>query len=158
MAQRFADWREARRFRALELSQKGWGPTQIADALGVSKSAVSQWLTRARTHGPEALRAQPRPTGPRRLSRDDEARLPGLLAQGAEAHGFEGERWTRRRVARLIQREFGVRYSVWQVGRILHRQGLSLQKPVLRAKERDEEAIARWRAETLPALQKKGSR
>jgi len=38
------DWKEARRWRALELSQQGWPPTQIAEVLGVSRPAVSQWL------------------------------------------------------------------------------------------------------------------
>ena len=46
------DWREARRFRAFELKQKGkqkgWRQTDIAEALGVSDSSVSHWLKKAR--------------------------------------------------------------------------------------------------------------
>ncbi len=42
------DWCEGRRFRAWELAQQGWKPTDIAAALGVTQGAVSQWLTRAR--------------------------------------------------------------------------------------------------------------
>jgi predicted transcriptional regulator len=44
------DWREGRRLRAFELKQEGWSQQQIADVLGVSKGAVSQWMKRAR-HG-----------------------------------------------------------------------------------------------------------
>jgi transcriptional regulator with XRE-family HTH domain len=37
------DWREGRRLRAFELKQDlGWSQQRIAEALGVSKGAVSQ--------------------------------------------------------------------------------------------------------------------
>jgi len=53
-----SDWREARRFRAFSLKQEGWKQKDIAEALGVSESAVSQWMKRAREGGgKEALRA-----------------------------------------------------------------------------------------------------
>jgi transcriptional regulator with XRE-family HTH domain len=42
-----ADWREGRRLRAWELNQEGWPQQRIADALGVSKGAVSQWMKRS---------------------------------------------------------------------------------------------------------------
>ncbi len=38
------DWREGRRLRAWELKKEGWSQQRIADALGVSKGAVSQWM------------------------------------------------------------------------------------------------------------------
>lgn len=155
MAARYKDWREGRRFRALELSRQGWGVTQIARALGVSKGAVSQWLTRAREHGEETLYTKPYPGHTPRLKPEDAARLPALLAEGPEAHGFRGHLWTRRRVCELVRRHFGVSYSVWQMGRILHRLGYSPQKPLRRATQRKEAAIADWHAERRPAIEKK---
>jgi transposase len=86
------------------------------------------------------------------------ARLPGLLKQGAEHFGFRGEVWTRRRVASVIEREFGVRYSLTHVGRILEALRWSSQKPIERADQRDEAAIEDWRSQTWPELQKKPSR
>ena len=149
------DWREARRLRAWELHQKGWKQTAIAEALGVSEGAVSQWLKKARREGVAALRHR-KGGGPKpRLSTAQLADLPALLNQGAEAHGFRGEVWTRKRVGMVIKRQFGVSYSEMQVGRILASMGWSLQKPVERASQRDEEAIAHWRSETWRGLQKK---
>ena len=56
------DWREGRRLRAFELKQQGWSRQRIAEALGVSKEAVSQWMKRARDGGGvEALKRQPAP-------------------------------------------------------------------------------------------------
>ena len=156
MPARYADYREARRFRALELHEQGWTGAAIAQALGVSEGAVSGWLKTARTEGRQALRSAPRPRGPFRLTTAQLELLAKLLAEGAQAHGFEGERWTRKRVRTLLKRHFGVTYSIWQIGRILRQQGLSVQKPVQRAAERDETAIKGWQAERLPAIQKTG--
>jgi transposase len=146
---------EARRFRAWELKQQGWKQNAIARALGVTPGAVSQWIKRAREEGPESLRRRVA-SGPRpRLSAEQRRQLPQLLAQGAEAYGFRGAVWTRARVAEVIQREFGVTYDVSHVGRILRDCGWSLQKPMRRAKQRDEEAIRAWEEEHWRGVEKK---
>lgn len=152
---RRTDWREARRLRAWELAQKGWKQKDIAEALGVSAGAVSQWLKQARTEGPEALRHR-KGGGPKpRLSEEQVAQLPKLLAQGAEHFGFRGDVWTQPRVAALIRREFGVSYHPAHVGRLLKRLRWSRQKPLERATQRNETAIERWRTDTWLTLKKK---
>jgi transposase len=148
------DWREGRRLRAFELKERGWKQTQIADALGVSEGAVSQWMKRAREKGVEGLRHKPPPGAPPRLSEDERARLPELVAQGAEAHGFRGDVWTCERVAIVIRREFGVSYHPAHVSRLLKKLRLSLQKPERRADQRDEEVIEHWKDQKWPALKK----
>jgi predicted transcriptional regulator len=50
------DWREARRLQAWELKKKGWKQSKIAEALGVTRGAVSQWIKAVREGGVEALR------------------------------------------------------------------------------------------------------
>ncbi len=56
------DWREGRRLRAFKLKQRGWSQQRIAEALGVSKGAVSQWMKQARDGGgAQALKRQPAP-------------------------------------------------------------------------------------------------
>jgi len=153
----FKDWREARRFRAWELKQRGWAQTRIAEALGVTPGAVSQWFKAVREHGLAALYSR-KGGGPKPgLSEAQLERLPELLAKGPEAYGFRGEVWTRRRVGSVIQQEFGMAYSDTHVGRLLDKIGWSRQKPVERAEQRDEEAIAEWREETFPELKKKPS-
>lgn len=147
-------WREGRRRRAWELHRMGWTQSKIAQALGVTQGAVSQWLARATVDGVQALYAQPAPGRPPLLSPDQLHALPDLLARGAEAFGFLGDVWTRRRVAQLIADEFGVRDHPGHVSRLLQQIGWSPQRPIVRASQRDEAAIAAWHAKRWPALQK----
>src|ERR671923_2942290 len=112
------DGKEARRFQAWHLMQQGWSQRQIAEALGVSKGAVSQWRGRAGEGGPEALQQRPRPGAPRRLTADQLARLPALLHQGAEAYGFRGHVWTCGRIAAVMRLEFGLSDHPVHVGRL----------------------------------------
>ncbi len=147
-------WKEARRLQAWHLKQQGWSQRQIAEALGVSEGAVSQWMKRAREAGPQALRRRPPPGAPRRLSADQLARLPELLHRGPAAYGFRGELWTRTRIAAVIRLEFGVSYHPRHVGRLCHEIRWTPQKPTRRARQRDEAAIVQWREETWPAIKR----
>jgi transposase len=148
------DWREGRRLRAWDLKKEGWSQQRVADALGVSKGAVSQWMKRAREGGVEALKRRPAPGAPPRLSEEQRTKLPELLARGAPAHGFRGDVWTCGRVAEVIRKEFGVSYHPAHVSRLLKALRQSLQKPQHRANQRDEEAIERWKEERWPSLKK----
>jgi transposase len=120
----------------------------------VSKGAVSQWMKRGREGGLEALKRQPAPGAPPRLSEQERAEVPELLAQGAPAHGFRGDVWTCERVAEVIWRNFGVRYHPAHVSRLPKAFGQSLQKPDRRANQRDEQTIRRWKEERWPSLKK----
>jgi len=152
----FTDWREARRFRAWELHEAEWSQARIAEALGVTPGAVSQWFKAAREHGVRALVSNPGRRGPRpRLSEEELQKLGECLSRGAEAYDFRGEVWTRARVGTVIEEEFGVKYSERHVGRLLAKIGWTRQKPVKRADQRDEASVAQWRAETFPSLKKK---
>lgn len=152
------DWREGRRRRAWELKEAGWKQQDIAAALGVTPGAVSQWLTRAREQGIEALRRHPAPGRQPRLTAEQLTQLPALLAPGPEAYGFRGQVWTCRRVAEVIRRTFGVAYHPAHVSRLLHAVRHSVQHPRARATQRDEAAIRAWWQERWPALEKKRPR
>ena len=149
------NWREGRRLRAWELAQQGWKPAAIAQALGVTPGAVSQWLRRARTDGIEALYHRPPPGPASRLTPEQLAKLPARLAQGAPAHGGQGAVWTRPRVVLVIKRHFGVTYHPAHVGRLLKRHGLSLPQPETQATQRDDAAVAQWWDVRWPALKKR---
>jgi transposase len=149
------DVREWRRLRAWQLHQQGWTGKAIATALGASEAAVSTWLKRARAGGVEALMRHPSPGATPKLTVEQRAQLPALLAKGADWYDFIGNVWTTKRVAAVIKREFGVSYHPAHVSRLLRQMGLSLQKPIVRATQRKEDEIRAWPTETWPALQAK---
>jgi transposase len=152
------DWKAGRRLRALELHEQGWKGIRIAEALGVTRGAVSQWLKMARAGGREALRRRPPRGHAPHLTEAQRARLPDLLARGAESSGFIGDVWTTARVATVMRRAFGVRHHPAHVSRILKAIRWTLQKPVPRSPTRDAAAITAWREEGQPALQAKPRR
>ena len=152
---RTPDWKEQRRWRALDLKRDGWTHDEVAEALDVTKGAVSRWMTRVAREGEEALRARPHLGAAPRLSPEQLRLLPEFLSHGAEAYDFRGELWTCARVAEVIRREFGVSYHKDHVSRLLKALRWTPQKPAERAAQRDEAQIAEWREERWPELKKK---
>jgi transposase len=146
-------WKMARRQRAFELKQRGWTQRKIAEAFDVSEAAVSQWL--AGPSDPAAWGGKGRAGRPAKLTAEQRAHLPSLLAQGAQAHGFRGDVWTSARVAKLIGDAWGVSFHKAHVTRLLKQLDWTPQLPCERADQRDETRIEAWRTEVWPALKKR---
>ena len=140
---------EARRRRAVAMIGAGAGVQEVADRLGVSRRAVSKWKR------PGGVEARPKPAPPRKLSEPQLRRLRGWLLEGPLACGFPTDLWTCPRVAKLIQDRLGVSYHPDHLSRLLRDLGFTPQKPVRRAAERDEAAIAGWVARDWPRIKKK---
>src|SRR5262245_64117839 len=67
-------------------------------------------------------------------------------------YGFDFGLWTRLVVAELISDKFGIRLSLASVGKLLAELGLTPQKPLMRAYERDPAAIEAWKRDTYPSI------
>lgn len=143
-----------RRVIAVELLEDGKLFTEVADLLKVSVSSLKRWKKAFRQGGLAALAPKRHPGPKSKLSAAQRQRLREILLRGPLAAGFSTDLWTCRRVAQVVQREFGISYHPDHLGRILHDLGFSPQKPQRRARERDEEAIARWRKQDWPRIKK----
>jgi len=147
---------EARRFRAAKLLARGEKPSVVARAVGSSPSSVTRWKEVIRKSGVEGLKAKPHKGPKPHLSSGQKKKLEKILLRGAAASGYATDLWTCPRVAEVIDKHFGVSYHAYHVWRLLRSMGWSCQKPERRARERDEQAIRRWRNERWPDI-KKGS-
>jgi putative transposase len=144
--------REQLRLEAAERFARGDTVREIAGDLRVTEVSVRRWRRAWQAGGTQALRSRG-PVSRERLSPQQWARLEAELGKGPLAHGFASDqRWTLGRIRTLIARLFHTGYTVEGVWKLLRRHGWSCQVPVRRAVERDEEAIAVWKAEVWPQV------
>ena len=124
--------------RAVEVVKAGMGKSKAAEVFGVSRRAVSRWMRADRQGGKEALKAKPRgrPRGGGKLKPWQCATIVNLITdRHPDQLKLPFYLWTRQAVGQLIEQRFGIRYSVYQVGRYLKRWGFTVQKPGRKAFE-----------------------
>jgi transposase len=144
---------EQRRKRAAQLLAKGMRQADVARELGVSRQSVWSW---AKAQQDDRRAWKRKPLGHRaRLDEHQRRRLCTLLLRGAQASGFPTDAWTLRRIAEVIEREFGIGYGKTNVWLLMRAMGFTCQRPAGRARQRNEEAISAWRHERWPLLKKK---
>ncbi|MGH9828610.1 MAG: helix-turn-helix domain-containing protein [Blastocatellia bacterium] len=110
---------ERRRLKAAELLGCGISEAEVARQVGVHRQSVNRWSKQLKSRGLDSLKQVGRAGRKPKLSESDlRLILLGVLS-GAQAIGFPTPEWTAARVADLIERECGVKYSVGQALRTL---------------------------------------
>lgn len=145
---------EVRRKIAGRMLLQGYSVSEVASAVGASEPSVRRWRIAVRKGGLKALQAKPQRGKRPQLDAAQHHELVEILLAGPRAAGFANDLWTCPRVAHVIERQFGVRYHPSHVWKLLRNLGWSCQKPEQRARERDEEAIRRWRKRDWPRIKK----
>ena len=149
---------EARRSRAVELVKKeGLTQAEAARRMKVDARTVRKWMAWDRGRGGRQLKARPTPGRPAQLQPKDLKRLEALLLKGAQAAGYATELWNGPRVLELIRHEFGVKYGISHIPRLLRKMGWSPQMPERRAVEKDDAKIRGWKRRTWSRIKKKPS-
>lgn len=146
---------EERRLKGLDLIRSGVYPAEVARRLAVTPQAVNGWIRAYEKGGACALRAQPRGGRHPFVPRERVDELRNILARGALSYGFETDLWTLPRMAMVLEKEWGVRYSRSGVWLLLKNHGFSWQRPQRQAREKDLVKVARWKRYTWPRLKKK---
>ena len=139
---------KARRVEARRLLDEGVAQAEVARRLKISRQSVSRWAQLSRRDLAKVKRQG------RKSQLDDtkRAQLHAALLAGAPAAGFATELWTVPRVRQLTLQRFGQRFIVW---RLLRQIGFTPQRPVGRARERDEAKITAWKTKDWPRIKKK---
>lgn len=149
------------RRQVVQAVRAGMTQTEAAHTFGASLRAVSKWMQLDRDGGLRALtlKRRGRRPGAGRLNARQAARIRTLIVgRMPDQLKLPFYLWTRAAVASLISREYGIEVSLVTVGRYLRRWGLSPQKPVKRAYERNDAAIARWLLQEYPAIARAAKR
>ena len=143
------------RLMAIERIREGARPSEVIASYGFNRTTIYKWINAALRPGVgiKALRSTP-PTGrPRSLTPAQEKRVfRWVNGRDPRQYGLDFGLWTRAVVAELIDKKFGVRLGLTAVGELLAKLGLTPQKPLQRAYQRDPEAIEKWQRETYPAI------
>ena len=146
---------------AVERVREGEKPSVVIASYGFHRCVIYRWLKAAsgRGKGIKALAARKGSGRPRKLTLAQERQVfRWINGKNPMQYGFDFGLWTRQIVRELIELKFDVVLSLASVGALLARLGLTAQKPLQRAYQRDPEAIERWQRETWPALAEQARR
>ena len=121
----------------------------------VSRAMLFRWQQKYDQGGPVALETKKTPGPASRLSPTQLSKLYAIIT-GSDPRQLEFDfgLWTRKIIRELIRREFGVKLSEVQVGRLLNKMGLSPQRPLYRAYQQDPERVEEWKKSAYPKIRK----
>jgi transposase len=146
---------EERRLEGGRLLREGkFSKAEIARQLGVTRGSVTVWSKTIEAGGLRRLRQRKSSGRKSKLTAEIKKKLKRFLDRGALAAGFPTDRWTLVRVSELLKKEFGISYHPNALGRVLDQLGYSVQKPLPRAAERDEELVKAWLEKDWPRIKK----
>jgi len=146
---------EAIRLMAVDRVRDGERPSSVVASYGFSRTTIYKWLEVASRPGggATALLSRPATGRPRSLTpRQEQQVFRWVNGKDPRQYGLDFGLWTRRVVADLIERKFAIRLGVTAVGELLAKLGLTPQKPLQRAYQRDPEAIEKWQREVFPSI------
>ena len=115
------DTRVLKRLYFIRYLYRGMSVEKAADLVGVTKATGYTWLKRWNSRGYEGLKPNYGGGRPSKLTEEQKEELREMLK--------EKDSWTTKEVQELIEAEFGVIYSSWQVRRILKSFGMRYAKP-----------------------------
>ena len=134
------------RYRAVLMALDGRKAPAIAKALGRARRSVQDWVYAYRDGGVDALRPRPRPGRPTKLPREREAELKARLDAGPRPEDGGVCTLRGRDVVAILEREFGVRYSLDGAYDLLERLGYSCLSPRPLHEKNDPAAVADFKA------------
>lgn len=149
--------REQVRLKAARLFRQGISQAEIARKLKATPAAVSYWHETWEKQGIRGLKSKGHPGFESRLGEAKRLMFKKAILNGPQKFGFETNLWTLPRLTAVLKKVSGFTCSDVWTWHIVRDLGFTPQKPQVKAKERNEKAIAKWKTKTLPGLKKMGS-
>lgn len=149
------------RLMAIQRVREGENPSDVVASFGFNRTSIYRWIKVAFGPGKsiKGLRAKKATGRPRSLTAAQERQVfRWINGRDPRQYGLDFGLWTRAIVAKLIAQKFGIEIGVTAVGELLAKLGLTPQKPLQRAYQRDPEAVDRWQRETYPAIARRAKK
>jgi transposase len=147
---------------AVNMVLSGKSRIEVAHAIGVNRRFVGEWVQAFEASGEAALaggKRGRRPGEQKALSPRQEATIRRLVVgRCPDQLKLPFALWTREAVGQLIAQRTGIKLSLTAIGTYLAAWGLTPQKPIRRATERDEAAIKAWMEQDYPAIVKRAKK
>ena len=141
------------RERAVRSVQDGESPEVVARVIGINRSTIYGWLAQYRRGGWGALKAKPLFGRPPKLDGKKLKWIYDIVTQKNPLQlNFAFALWTREMVAKLIKDKFNISLSLVSVGRLLAQLGITCQRPLHRALERDAGLVQQWLKQEYPKI------
>lgn len=148
--------REKIRLKAGKLFKKGIHQAEIARKLGVTPAAVNYWHKEWENHGSKGLKSLGHPGFDSKLTEEKRQSFKQAILKGPLAYGYETNLWTLPRLAAVMKKVSKVQFSEVWTWHIVRGLGFTPQKPQLKAREQNKQAVSEWETKTLPGLKKMG--
>ena len=153
LIRRETDAKQRDRYRVAQLAIAGEQCPTIMKMLGRSRGFVQDWAYAYRAGGLDAIAVKPQPGRPPTLPPDQHDALRQRVLDGPTQDdgvaALKGED-----IRRILEQEFGVRYTLSGVYELLGRLGLSFLSPRPEHRKSDPAAMAKW-VQDAPLLSKK---
>ena len=141
------------RVRAVQAVLDGQSPEVVIKAIGMTRGCIYKWLAAYEGGGFAALAAKKIVGRPCTLTATQLKWLFRVTKRDPRQLYFEFALWTSTMLRAALWQEFRVKVSKPTMCRVLHRLGLTPQRPLHRAIQRDKRAIEHWLAEEYPTIQ-----
>ena len=140
----------------VRLLKKGKANGEIAEILDVSERHVRSVKKQYAEGGLAALKPKKRgrSIGEKRiLTPEQEKEIQKILVDKDPMQlKFKECMWTRNHIRQLIKEKYGIDIKLSTLGYYLQRWGFSVQRPVKRAYQQDQEKIDKWLNEEFPGI------
>lgn len=148
--------REKVRLKAGKLFKQGATQAEIARKFQVTTAAVNYWHKAWKRQGMKGLHSKGHPGFASKLTKKKRLLFKQAVLKGPLSYGYQTNLWTLPRLAAVMNKVAKVRFSEVWTWHIVRDLGFTPQKPQVKARQRDETAIAEWKTRTLPELKKMG--
>src|ERR1700685_63681 len=149
------DMLEDMRRRAVMAVQEGQSPEAVGKAFGLNRTTIYDWLAQYRRGGPGGFKAKTSGGRPPKLNGKQMKWIYNTVTQKNPLQmKFEFALWTRAMVAKLIKDKFGIRLATNSVGRLLAQLGITPQRALYQALERDPSLVKKWLKTEFPKIKK----